>query len=409
MVRSCRSRCIVPFLTLCVIGTNARAQNTVAPALNTNNDPEYAERGVTVGSVKIIPSFDFSAEYTDNVYASAKDEKSDAIFSVRPQIAASYARPDLQISSRAQFTATRFAELSAENSNAFAVDTAASFRPQSGLQASADIGFRRLIEDRGDVERRIDRVAGPREIDVFSTGAGLRRERGRILFDLRGSFQKYDARAVEDSDRDFSTYGMVGKAGLRVAGATYFTITGFVSWRDFRLPGRDGSLNRDAKTFGARAGLDFSSDAFLDGHLAVGVFRFDANSQLIQDNTGLSVDAALTYRPRRRTAIVFNAFNGDVATFRLGATSRTDTSLGVTVQQEARHNLFGSAGFAWRNTKYRNNNNRQRTWETQGKVEYLLGPGVSSIATVSYSKRTSNNPLEPFERFRTSLSVRLAL
>lgn len=397
------------FAALIAYGDAAHAQSTIAPAVQASNDPEYISRGATLGPVRLVPSVDFSTEFNDNVYASPDKEKSDTVFTLSPQIRASYSRQDVELNGLARLNVTKFASLTTENSTSAAAQAGVVWRPQTGLQVGVDTGFSRLVEDRGDVERLNNQASGPRQTNLFSAGAKIHRERGRILFDITTLVQKYDALAERDADRDFSAYSLVAKTGARITGSTYATMTGFVSYRDFRLLAVGGLFNRDSMTYGARAGLDFTSNAFLDGHIGVGVFRFNARADTIEDHTGLSIDAAITYRPRRRTAIVFNAFKGDVATFRLGASSRTDTSLGLAVQQEVRHNLFGSAGLGWRETRYRSNSNVLRTYEAQAKVEYLLSRRLSTIGTVAYVKRTSNNPFDPYERFRAGVSVRLTL
>lgn len=386
----------------------ASAQPTIAPAVIRADDKEYRRSGITAGAVRIEPSFDFSAEFNDNVYASPVNRKSDAVFTASPQLRAIYSRKSLELVALGQISVRRYASLKTENAVSAVTAASAVWRPQNGLQAGADVGYSRLIEDRGDVERLANQASGPRRTDLFTAGVRFRRERGRILFDLAALAQKYDALAARDADRDFKTYSLVAKTGLRIAGSTYATLTGFMSYRDFELPAATGLYTRDSKTYGARAGLDFTSNAYFDGHVGVGVFRFDANADQIEDHTGLSIDAALTYRPRRRTAFVFNAFRGDVATFRLGASSRTDTSFNLAVQQEIRHNLFGAAGAGWRETRYRNNANVLRTAEAKLQAEYLFSRRLSTIGTLTYAKRTSNSPFDRYERFRANLAVSLA-
>lgn len=387
----------------------ALAQTTIAPALNAPDNPEYLNRGVQLGSIKLVPSFDFAAEYNDNVYAAPDNKNSDALFVASPQLRASASRENVDFNALARANITRFASLTTENSVSAITTAGVLWRARTGVSFGADVGYSRLVEDRGDVERLRNPTSGPRLTNLLSGGARFRHERGRLRFDVNGLVQKYDALAARDDDRDFTSYSLSAKAGTRLTGATYITATAFVSHRDFRLLDSAGGFSRNSLTYGARAGLDFTSNAFLDGHIGVGVFRFDATADEIQDHTGISIDANVTYRPRRRTAIVLNAFQGDVATFRLGAAARTDTQVGLTVQQEVRHNLFGSAGLGWRKTEYRSRVNALRTVEAQGKMELLISRQFSTVGTIAYAKRTSDNPIEPFERFRASVALRFTL
>src|SRR3546814_7841793 len=68
----------------------------------------------------------------------------------------------------------------------------------------------------------------------------------------------------------------------------------------------------------------------------VGVFRFDPKDRTLKPYTGLQFAAAMSYAIRPRTAITLDAFRGDVATVRTGALARTDTRIGIGVQQEVR-------------------------------------------------------------------------
>jgi hypothetical protein len=386
-----------------------RAQSTIAPRVAVPDNPEYVNRGVQLGSIKFVPSVEFATEYNDNVYAAPSDGDHDISFIASPQFRATTSSANIDFNAIGRMTVTRFASLKTENSIAATTSANVVWRAREGVSLAAEAGYNRLVEDRGDVERLRNPASGPRLTDMVSAGIKFRHERGRLRYDMTGLVQKYDALAARDDDRDFTTYSVSAKAGARITGATFITATAFVSKRDFRILDTAGAFSRNSTTYGARAGLDFTSNAFIDGHIGVGVFRFNATSDQIEDHTGVSIDANITYRPRRRTAIVFNAFQGDVATFRLGAAARTDTQVGLTLQQEVRHNLFGSLGVSWLKNEYRTRVNALRTAQAQGKMELLVSRRFSTIASVTYAKRTSDNPIEPFERFRTNLALRFAL
>jgi hypothetical protein len=387
----------------------AVAQSTVAPAIDEDSKGEFSPSGVKIGSVKLIPSFDFGAEYTDNVYAQPTDRRSDAIFTVSPRLQALYARQKLQLTGMASVDVTRFATIKRENSVSAAVEGGAVWQAQSGVQIGTQAGFNRLTEDRGTIESRNNPGSGPRITNLIFAGAQFHRERGKFLFDVAGRFDRYDATSPADDARDFTAYSLTAKSGVRIAGSTYATITAFASYRDFRLPLEGTSITRNSLTYGVRGGLELTANSFLQGHVGIGIFRFDARSGLFKDRTGLSIDASLTYKPRRRTAIIVNALRGDVATFRLGATSRTDTEFGVGIQQAAHHDLFGTLGFVWRETRYQNDTTVLRTLGAQAKVEYLINRRMAVVGSVAYTKRTSNDPFNHYERFRGGIALRLAL
>jgi len=400
------------FAVACVIGmggcaSGALAQSTVAPAVEEANDLRNRSEGVTLGPVKVVPSADFHLDYDSNVYAEPSSASSDVTYGFSPQIEASYARQNLRFNTLASANVVRFGSLTRENYVTATIRSSAMWLMQAGTQLGGEAGFSRLAEDRGAVESRLDQTLGPRITNLLSGGLTYRRERGRLLVELAGRAEKFDNLAAVDSLRDFSVYGVTAKTGMRIAGATYLTATGFASFRDFRLPAPGTLANRDSVTYGFRGGIDLTSNPFLQGRVGVGLFRFDARSDTIPDHTGVSVDASLTYRPRRRTAIVLDAFRGDVATFRLGATARTDTSVGLTVQQVARHNLFGSLGAFWRETRYQGDTRQFRTSGGRVAIEYLVNRSIAVIGTATYTQRRSDDPFSRFERFRAGITLRL--
>src|SRR3546814_11949641 len=89
----------------------------------------------------------------------------------------------------------------------------------------------------------------------------------------------------------------------------------------------------------------------------------------------------MSYAIRPRTAITLDAFRGDVATVRTGALARTDTRIGIGVQQEVRHNLLFNAGLSWRQTESRGTSDQtQRIWGGNVEAEYLLNRHLSIAA-----------------------------
>jgi hypothetical protein len=136
------------------------------------------------------------------------------------------------------------------------------------------------------------------------------------------------------------------------------------------------------------------------------VFRFDPADATIDPYTGLSASANLIYRPTERTAVLLDAFRGNVATYRTGAQSRTDSRVGITVQQELHHDLFAHLTGYVRDTKFRGSGISETTYVAELGAEYLLNRHFTIGAVGRYSKRTSDDPFEKFERTRLMGYVR---
>ena len=415
MVLKFRSACggltALPLLaTMIGAATPASAQSpsAIAPSVG-EKDPAYETPGLNAGAIKLFPSLLAGVTYDSNIYAQETGEKDDAVFTLTPEMIARYESDALTLTGRANASIRRFASVTRENSVGAVAETKAVWEPSLANRFILEGGWNRLVESRGDPEAREQTTTGPRRTDLLFGTLEYRRESGRMMFNAKGSVYHYNVLSRAEAERDFTSY--IGQAGLgyRLGGSVYGTLTGFISRRDARLAVDNGGINRDATTYGGRVGVQIDPGGLIEGSAGVGVFRLDPDASVLPGRTGVSVEASLTYRPALRTAIIAEAFRGDVATFRIGALSRTDTRLGLTLQQEIRHNLFGRLGGSWREARYYGNGLHERTATVEGETELLLTRAMAVSANASYGKRTSNDPTKPFERFRGGFQLRVRL
>lgn len=186
----------------------------------------------------------------------------------------------------------------------------------------------------------------------------------------------------------------------------FATATAFVAVRDFRLATDFNGVNRDATIYGARAGIEFVPGGFFEGSISAGIFRNEPSDPQLSARTGLSVAGLLTYRPTKRMALVLDAFNGDVATFRGGASGRTDTVVRLIWQHEIRHNLYSSVSAGYRESDFIDSGIKEQTVIASAGLEYLVAKNFSLVGQLNYGSRDSNLPREEFERFRGNIGVR---
>ncbi|MBO9517205.1 MAG: outer membrane beta-barrel protein [Porphyrobacter sp.] len=377
-----------------------------APAVR-GNDPEYRVRPTQVGSLAITAGADLHVGYDDNIYAIPTDPIADEIVQVDVMADVSHRSGPFDLNLHGAFGARRYATYSTENAETYRVAGDMAWRPSQADALRLNVGYERAIEDRGDPEARDIRAIGPREIDIASAIAGYRRTSGKLLLDIEGSAIKNDAVSIIDADRDYTSYSGRATAGYRVGGSVFATATGFITNRDFRLNTTLSGLLRNTTTYGGRVGFEVSPGGVLEGNFSAGVFQHEPAEPTIDSYTGLSVAGQLVYRPTRRAAIILDALNGDVVTFRNGASGRTDTSVQLTWQHEIRHNLYSSLGAAYRHSKYRGSGLTEETAQGRFELEYLISRNLSVVADASYGKRTSEVPFDEFERFRGGVAARL--
>ena len=371
------------------------------------NDKAYRELPMRLGSLNVSLGGEARVEYDTNVYATPSNARDDVHLELTPELQIATGPGTLTGQAHAAATVRRFANLKTENTEAWSLDGTLRWSPYATTSVTGRAFWNRTVEERGSPESRQDPNSGPREIDSLGADLRFRHMARRILFDLQGNFTKFDAVSRADDNRDFNGMNGVATVGWRITGITSVTASAFIARRDFRQEFTPTGEKRNTTTWGGRLGVEFEPGGVLQGNLSAGVFRFSPDEKTIPGRTGLSVSGSLTYRPRQRTAIMLDAFNGDVATFRSGAQGRTDTTLKLSVQQEIRHNLFATVGAGYRRTRYVGTGVKEQTPTVQGEVEYVMSRNMSVAGYATFGKRNSDDASQEFDRLKVGASFRL--
>ena len=368
---------------------------------------DYEPKGLDVGGFRLLPQVELSLLADDNVYASPTGERSDAIFTLTGGIEARRRSGSTQIRALARSGIRRMASITSENAETVDTELGVLWQPSAEQRLEVAGGWHRLVEDRGDPEALDNTTTGPRLTNLLEARARYRREGTRMMFVADAAVRKFDVLGAANAERDFTSLSGAVTVGMRIGPQFYGTATGFVNRRDFRLAFTSAGVDQDATTYGARLGIESRGSGIVEGRAAVGLFRLNPGDPTLASRTGVSADIALIFRPQRRTAITLDASAGDVATFRLGATARNDRRVALSVQQEIRHNLYGTVGITLRESRYVGTATKETSFGPRLETEWLLNRSMSVVGSVQYRRRTSDDPTERFERFRGGVALRL--
>ena len=403
------SRLIAPLLAASsLVPSVALAQSidSTAPMLDVE-DVFGLPEPVTVGPFQVIASGEAGVHYDSNVYAEETDPVDDFVLVARPRLEARTgdARTRLAVQANAEYR--KYFDQSSEDAISAFVGSTLTSEVSASDVVSASASWRRAVEDRGDPEARDIQSIGPRKINLFTGELGWAHQGPRVSLGLRGEASKIDYLSALDAERDLTLMSARASAGYRVGANSRLIVVGFVNQRNFDQQFDDNGINRDASTYGARAGLRFGEQGILRGEATLGVFRFDPSDPTLKSYTGLSADASLAYLPTRRLAFTLDAFRGDSATVRAGARARTDTTIRAGVQAEARHNLRLEASVFYRESEFRGIGTTEETVGVRAAAEYRINRIMSVVPSVTYADRTSDIPGEDFERFRGGVELRV--
>ena len=384
----------------------AQEIGSTAPSVR-GDDPEYEARNAEFGGLRLAAGGEARIEYDDNVFAQPDSTTSDAILRFNPYVELSRSGGRLSARLRGALDVRRYLDETSEDAEAGILSLEPTLALGQGGTLSGIASWERSVENRGDPEARSLLGIGPRRYDVFTGGVRYNRQGARIMLNAEMNAQKIDALSALDADRDYSTWFGQAGVGFRPGGAFYLTATAFGNHRDFRLDDILTGASRDSSTYGGRLGVQFTDGGLFEGRLGAGVFQLDFDDPLAPSRTGFSLDGYVTYRPTRRSALSVNLFNGDVASFRSGATARTDTRIGVRYEQEIRHNVLGHLTAGFQKSDYFGSGTTEETWRLGAAVEYIVSRNISLVANVRYGDRASDLAFENFERFGASLGVRV--
>ena len=401
---------LIPFCS-CVILTGmafpaaAQQLDRATPLLETPE--EYEARAVQLGRISAYLGADARLEYDSNIYALSSNEVDDERLTISPWLNLRLSDNKFELAAQARGVVRRYFKNDSENSEGINTSIGGVYHLSGADNITASAGWIRLIEDRGEPESRTGVGTPPRRYDQWQSDLGYTHQGARFNVGVKGTWLKNNALAAVDAERDFDQYSGSARLGYRVSGMMNVFGEGFVNRREFRLPVDASGVDRDSKTYGARAGVAFEPGGLIRGEASVGVFRFNPDDARFDSRTGLSVSAGLTYTPSPRWAVTLDGFRGDVATVRTGAQSRTDTRFRLGVQNEIYHNLRWQASVLYRRSSFIGSGQHERTIAGVAEVEYLVNRNISFALTGRIANRDSTRAFDDFDRTIVGAEIRL--
>ena len=407
MVLTIRSVSLCSCAVLAAMAHPAIAQqlDRATPLLETPS--EYQARPVQLGRVSAYLGVDARLEYDSNIYALPSNEIDDERLTISPWANLQLTDDKLRLTAQGRALIRRYFKNDTENSEGGNASLGAVYKISGSGTLTGNAGWTRLVEQRGEPESEINPGSSPRRYDQWLGELGYTHQGARFTAGLKGTALKNNALRAIDAERDFSQYSGSARLGYRVSGTMHIFGEGFVSARNFRLATDLSGVDRDSKTYGARAGISLDPGGLIRGEAGVGIFRFNPDDPALDSRNGLSVSGSLIYTPSERWAVTLDAFRGDVATVQNGAQSRTDTRFRLGVQNEIYHNLRWTAAAIYRRSSFIGSGRHERTLAGVAEIEYLMNRNISVAITGRIANRDSTDPVDDFDRTILGAELRL--
>lgn len=365
----------------------------------------YERQGVKMGSVALYPELRLGLIANSNVFATSTNEDEDVIGVIEPSIAFNRSATRLDISGAVYGGALRYFENDNENVETFGANANFKYQATSAQSASLSAGYDRGVQRRFDPERNANTALPPTLIDNFTASAGYSYRPGRLGVAATAGAFKSNYRDPVDDERDLTTYRASVRGLAGVSSRVDLFVEGYGVWRDFRLPVDLSGVNRDGETYGANVGISLDFTDKLVGDFGVGYFKAVFDDPALQDFTGMGFNGAIRWHPQARTAVVVDAFRGDVATNRSGASGRIDTRGSIKLYQEIRHNLRGRLEIGYRHGEFRRSGLTQDDLSAGAGIEYLFNRHLAAELAYGYRDRKASVAIDEFTSHQAMLSL----
>lgn len=395
-------------LAIALTTVAAGAMAEVLP-VSTRVAKENAGLGVRVGSFLVTPKADVEETYNDNVYSTTRNEKSDFITTVRPEVTArsNWSRHALNALARAEVN--KYADNSSESNNNFvaAVDGRADVMKETSI--GGGLSFVRDHEDRGN-PNSIGAGVEPTQVDTRTAKLGAYRGLGRFNVRVDGEAKNIDHKngytstgaAVNNSLRDRNEYGTAARVGYK---ATDITEVFVKADMDSRVYDRKGGTTTNRSNHGKSAviGANVEMTGKTKAEVFVGQAKRNYVDAALKDISELTYGAKLIWNATDLTSIIGNITRGIEETTIGASSGYVNTSYDLGVEHAVMRNAVLNASLGLANNDYKGTAANQRNddvlkAEVGGKyyfnrnlaagLGYMFTDRSSNVANGDYSRNT---------------------
>lgn len=368
--------------------------------------PGYEPRTIRMGSTVISPQLDVVETYDSNIFADAEGESDDLVTAISPRVRVEAGPERLQLFSEATATHTEFLENSGESRTTYGALVGSRYLMSRASTLQASLSYDRQAESRGDPETELDAEDAIALYDSYGGSFNYAYLRNRIGLGMNGTVRHTDYDMAADSDRDQTESRFAGRTSFLVSPRLGAFLEGYARRRDYEAATDDTGLDRDATTYGFLAGTTIDLTGKLEGEIGVGLFQTDHDDDSLEDFLGLGVRGQLRWSVSPRTLLAATVTREDEGTVLEGATSQIQTTVGVSLEQEVRHNFLLTSSLGVSEREYDGIQRDLTTLDFGLTGELLLNRVSSVVLSAGYSTRFADQAADEYDRLLLTAGFR---
>jgi hypothetical protein len=382
----------------------AQAQEGEEPVAVFNRPREGLDpKGLDLGAFRLFPSLTVSETYDDNIFADEDGEEADFITSITggAQLRSEWTRHDFTFDTRVRHQ--KFLDNDEQDRTEYFLRPTMKFDLEGRDKAVISAEHSRRAIGRSDPEDDDDEK--PTQFNRFAVGGEYIHRINRVFFGLEGEARRDDYFTSGDDVRDRFEYRFGLPVGYEVSAKTDVKVEPFVRRRDFDEDNAAGA-DRDSVAAGALVGIDTELSPLFDLNFDVGFIANDFDDPRFDSRVDLIFAGEAIWYATPRTTVFGRAARRDLATSTSNASSKTQTSAGLEVQQELQRNLLLRVDLQYLNDDFHDDDRADDRANAAVELEYLLNRNLSLVTDVRHEERWSNVEGEDFSRNLITLGFR---
>jgi hypothetical protein len=382
--------------------------------------PQYDPLGQRMGSFVLFPELVVQEQYESNIFRDENDEEDDFLTRVMPNLTlqSDWNNHQLQLETGGDFGFYK------DNSDEDFQDYFAGASGRIDIRRSTQLRLRtRYSHDHESRESPDDANSGalnvadePTELDIYSLGAALRHDFGRINATLGGTFDRVsfdDPDAVVgpdvvEHDRDRNIYEGTLRVGYEIVPEYEAFVLGSYNVREY-----DGdeigplSVNRDSDGYGIAVGMEVDFGGVVFGDFYAGYRSQSYDHSTLDDFSGFGGGADITWNVTQLTTITGSLLGDLRETTSAGASGRRVATGRVGIDHELRRNIILGANIFTSQDDYEGINRTDWLYGGAADATYLINRYLRAGVGYEFRERDGESSNDDFTNH--SFLVRLGL
>jgi hypothetical protein len=358
--------------------------------------PDYDAIGMRLGSFIFLPKIDVSETYNDNIFSTQKDKDHDLITRVQPEIALESDWNNHALNFSAGSDVGRYQRSDSENYEDYNVSLSGQIDVRRDTNITAGISYATSHEDRGSPDD--SGGISPTETSDLNSRLGVSNKWNRVTLDvgLAAVVKDYDDVGLSggtisnNDDRDRKKYTLSTRLGYEIVPAYEGFVTASYNKINYDSGLDDAGVNRDSDGYAVTAGTRIDLSGSVTGDVSIGYLRQDYDDATLENITGPTVGAALTWNVTNLTTLKGSVDRTISQTTQAGASGSLTTKIGGSVDHELRRNVLLGGNLSGSTQKYRGNGREDDLYVAGAYARYLLNRSFNVSANYDFSRKNSN-------------------